>query len=92
MTPGRGFLWTGFVVDSPVRRLMELWGPGGGLGVVALGAGGGGEGLGFCIGCSLDPLALVSPPPLVPLIGPLIGGPQCRLSILRVDNVPCRYF
>ena len=21
-----------------------------------------------------------------------MGGPQCRLSILRNDNVPCRYF
>ena len=25
-------------------------------------------------------------------MGPLMGGPQCRLSILRNDNVPCRYF
>ena len=24
--------------------------------------------------------------------GPLTGGPQCRMSILRNDNVPCRYF
>ena len=24
--------------------------------------------------------------------GPLMGGPQCRLSILRNGNVPCRYF
>ena len=25
-------------------------------------------------------------------MGPLMGGPQCRLSILRNGNVPCRYF
>ena len=25
-------------------------------------------------------------------MGPLMGGPQCRLSILRNCNVPCRYF
>ena len=25
-------------------------------------------------------------------LGPLMGGPQCRLSILRNDNVPCCYF
>ena len=25
-------------------------------------------------------------------VGPLIGAPQCRLSILRNGNVPCRYF
>ena len=25
-------------------------------------------------------------------LGPLMGGPQCRLSILRNGNVPCRYF
>ena len=24
--------------------------------------------------------------------GPLMGGPQCRLSILRNGNVPCHYF
>ena len=24
--------------------------------------------------------------------GPLKGGPQCGLSILRNDNVPCHYF
>ena len=24
-------------------------------------------------------------------LGPLMGGPQCRLSILRKVNVPCRY-
>ena len=24
--------------------------------------------------------------------GPLMGGPQCRLSISRNGNVPCRYF
>ena len=24
--------------------------------------------------------------------GPLMGGPHCRLSILRNGNVPCRYF
>ena len=24
--------------------------------------------------------------------GPLMGDPQCRLSILRNGNVPCRYF
>ena len=26
------------------------------------------------------------------VLGPLMGGPQCRLSILRNGNVPCRYF
>ena len=26
------------------------------------------------------------------LKGPLMGGPHCRLSILRNGNVPCRYF
>ena len=25
-------------------------------------------------------------------VGPLMGGPQCHLSILRNGNVPCRYF
>ena len=25
-------------------------------------------------------------------VGPLMGGPQCRLSILRNGNVPCHYF
>ena len=25
-------------------------------------------------------------------LGPLMGSPQCRLSILRNGNVPCRYF
>ena len=25
-------------------------------------------------------------------MGPLMGGPQCRLSILRNGNVPCHYF
>ena len=25
-------------------------------------------------------------------MGPLKGGPQCSLSILRNDNVPCLYF
>ena len=25
-------------------------------------------------------------------MGPLMGGPQCCLSILRNGNVPCRYF
>ena len=25
------------------------------------------------------------------LPGPLMGGPQCRLSILRNGNVPCQY-
>ena len=25
-------------------------------------------------------------------MGPLMGGPECRLSILRNCNVPCRYF
>ena len=31
---------------------------------------------------------------LVPVaaVGPLMGGPHCRLSILRNGNVPCRYF
>ena len=24
--------------------------------------------------------------------GPLMGGPQCSLSILRNGNVPCHYF
>ena len=24
--------------------------------------------------------------------GPLMGGPQSRLSVLRNGNVPCRYF
>ena len=24
-------------------------------------------------------------------MGPLMGGPQCRLSTLRNGNVPCRY-
>ena len=24
-------------------------------------------------------------------VGPLTGGPQCRMSILRNDNVPCHY-
>ena len=27
-----------------------------------------------------------------PILGPLIGAPQCRLSILRNGNVPCHYF
>ena len=26
------------------------------------------------------------------MLGPLMGGPQCRLSILRNVNVPCHYF
>ena len=26
------------------------------------------------------------------ILVPLMGGPQCRLSILRNGNVPCRYF
>ena len=26
------------------------------------------------------------------VLGPLMGGPQCRLSILRNGNVPCHYF
>ena len=26
------------------------------------------------------------------IMGPLTGGPQCRLSILRNGNVPCRLF
>ena len=25
-------------------------------------------------------------------VGPLMGGPQCRMSNLRNGNVPCRYF
>ena len=25
-------------------------------------------------------------------MGPLTGGPQCRMSNLRNDNVPCHYF
>ena len=25
-------------------------------------------------------------------LGPLMGGPHCRLSILRNGNVPCHYF
>ena len=29
---------------------------------------------------------------LGPMWGPLMGGPQCRLSILRKVNVPCHYF
>ena len=44
------------------------------------------------------------PPPLLPIMffgcycecqfvwGPLMGGPQCRLSILRNGNVPFGYF
>ena len=27
----------------------------------------------------------------VVVLGPLMGGPQCRLSILRKGNVPCCY-
>ena len=26
------------------------------------------------------------------ILGPLMGGPQCRLSILRNAHVPCYYF
>ena len=29
---------------------------------------------------------------LGPMWGPLMGGPQCRLPILRNGNVPCPYF
>ena len=28
----------------------------------------------------------------LPSVGPLMGGLQCRLSILRNGNVPCNYF
>ena len=30
--------------------------------------------------------------PLLSEMGPWMGVPQCRLSILRNANVPCRYF
>ena len=34
------------------------------------------------------------PPPPTPFPGPLMGGPQCRMSILRYGNIayPCRLF
>ena len=30
--------------------------------------------------------------PTTPCLGPLTGGPQCRMSILRNGHVPCHYF
>ena len=37
----------------------------------------------------VDTAAPARPPPLY--MGPLTGGPQCRMSNLRNVNVPCHY-